>query len=205
MHSHYNPYEIAQAQFDLMADKISLDGASRQLLRQPSHEYHLTIPVKMNGGSTRIFNAYRIHHNDARGSAKGGIRFHPQETADTIKALSMLMTWKCAVVDVPLGGGKGGIVCDPRELSMTEQERLCRGYIRQLSKNMGPLTDLPAPDVMSNGQHMLWMLDEYEVISGGQRRPLPRSNHGQAGSYGRIFGTYGGDRIRRFIYSERST
>ena len=151
-----------------MADKINLDPATRALLRQPCREYHFTIPVKMDDGSTQIFNGYRIQHNDARGPAKGGIRFHPQETADTIRGLSMWMTWKCAVVDIPLGGGKGGIVCDPRTLSKSEQERLCRGYVRQLSRAIGPNQDVPAPDVMTNAQHMLWMLDEYETIHGAR-------------------------------------
>ncbi len=164
----YNPYETAQYQFDSVADKLNLDAAARQLLRQPSREYHFTIPVRMDDGSTKVFNAYRIQHNDARGPAKGGIRFHPQETADTIRALSMWMTWKCAVVDIPLGGGKGGVVCDPRNLSLGEQERLCRGYIRQIARNIGPESDVPAPDVMTNGQHMLWMMDEYETIHGGR-------------------------------------
>ena len=163
----YNPYVSAQSQFDSVADMIGLEQAARDLLRQPSREFHVTIPVKMDDGTTKIFNGYRIHHNDARGPAKGGIRFHPEETADTVRALSMWMTWKCAVVDIPLGGGKGGIICDPRTMSLGEQERLCRGYIRQLSKVMGPVIDVPAPDVMSNAQHMLWMLDEYETITGG--------------------------------------
>ena len=129
----YNPYVSAQSQFDSVADMIGLEQAARDLLRQPSREFHVTIPVKMDDGTTKIFNGYRIHHNDARGPAKGGIRFHPEETADTVRALSMWMTWKCAVVDIPLGGGKGGIICDPRTMSLGEQERLCCGYIRQLS------------------------------------------------------------------------
>ena len=163
----YNAYVSAQTQFDKVADQIGLDQATRDLLRQPSREYHFTIPVKMDDGTTKVFNAYRIHHNDARGPAKGGIRFHPQETVDTIRALSMWMTWKCAVVDIPLGGGKGGVICDPRQLSLAEQERLCRGYVRQIAKNIGPVQDVPAPDVMTNNQHMLWMMDEFETIHGG--------------------------------------
>lgn len=163
----YNAYAMAQKQFDDVADSIGLEQSIRELLRQPSREYHITIPVKMDDGSTKIFNGYRIHHNDARGPAKGGIRFHPQETVDTIRALSMWMTWKCAVVDIPLGGAKGGIICDPHNLSKGEQERLCRGFVRQLAKNIGPEIDVPAPDVMTNGQHMLWMMDEFEAIRGG--------------------------------------
>lgn len=185
-HNSYNPYESAKKQFDHVADQIGLDSSTRDLLRQPSREYHFTIPVRMDDNTTKIFNGYRIQHNDARGPAKGGIRFHPEETVDTIRALSMWMTWKCAVVDIPLGGGKGGIICDPRTLSKGEQERLCRGYIRQLYKNMGPNLDVPAPDVMSNAQHMLWMLDEYETLTGG-RYPgtITGKPVGMGGSLGR--------------------
>ncbi|PHV70698.1 glutamate dehydrogenase [Sporanaerobium hydrogeniformans] len=186
----YNPYETAQLQFDNVADKLDLNQATRQLLRQPSREYHFTIPVKMDDGSTEVFNGYRIQHNDARGPAKGGIRFHPQETVDTIKALSMWMTWKCAVVDIPLGGGKGGVICDPHKLSLSEQERLCRGYVRQLSRNMGPISDVPAPDVMTNGQHMLWMMDEYETILGGHYPgAITGKPVGMGGSLGRTEAT----------------
>jgi glutamate dehydrogenase len=131
-------------------------------------EYHFLIPVKMDNGSTKIFKGFRVQHNDARGPAKGGIRFHPQETADTVRALAMWMTWKCAVVDIPLGGAKGGIICDPRNLSEAEQERLCRGWVRVIAKNMGPYLDVPAPDVMTSAKHMLWMLDEFEAIQGGK-------------------------------------
>jgi glutamate dehydrogenase (NAD(P)+) len=108
-----------------------------------------------------------VQHNDARGPSKGGIRFHPQETLDTVRALATWMTWKCAVVDIPLGGGKGGVICDPHDLSPREQERLCRGWIRVLAHDVGNLRDVPAPDVMTSGQHMLWMLDEFETIHGG--------------------------------------
>ncbi len=186
----YNPFETAQLQFDNVADKLDLDQATRQLLRQPSREYHFTIPVKMDDGTTKVFNGYRIQHNDARGPAKGGIRFHPQETIDTIRALSMWMTWKCAVVDIPLGGGKGGVICDPHNLSLGEQERLCRGFVRQLAKNIGPLSDVPAPDVMTNGQHMLWMMDEFEVIHGGHYPGVITGKPvGMGGSLGRTEAT----------------
>jgi glutamate dehydrogenase len=186
----YNPYVTAQTQFDNVADLIDLEPSARELLRQPSREFHFTIPVKMDDGTTKVFNGYRIQHNDARGPAKGGIRFHPLETVDTIRALSMWMTWKCAVVDIPLGGGKGGVICDPHNLSKGEQERLCRGYVRQLAKNMGPFTDVPAPDVMTNGQHMLWMMDEFEVIQGG-RYPgaITGKPVGMGGSLGRTEAT----------------
>jgi glutamate dehydrogenase (NAD(P)+) len=186
----YNAYAAAQKQFDDVADLIKLEEPLRELLRQPSREYHFTIPVKMDDGSTKIFKGFRVQHNDARGPAKGGIRFHPEETIDTIRALSMWMTWKCAVVDIPLGGGKGGIVCDPREMTPGEQERLCRGYIRQLSRNIGLVQDVPAPDVMTNAQHMLWMLDEYEVIHNG-RYPgaITGKPVGMGGSLGRTEAT----------------
>ncbi|NMB32712.1 MAG: Glu/Leu/Phe/Val dehydrogenase [Clostridium sp.] len=182
----YNPYVTAQTQFDNVASKINLEQSVRELLRQPSREFHVTIPVKMDDGSTKVFNGYRIQHNDALGPAKGGIRFHPDETVDTIRALSLWMTWKCAVVDIPLGGGKGGIICDPRELSQNEQERLCRGFVRQMAKNIGPVVDVPAPDVMTNGQHMLWMMDEFETIHGG-RYPgvITGKPVGMGGSLGR--------------------
>jgi glutamate dehydrogenase (NAD(P)+) len=164
----YNAFVMAQKQFDKVAATLELDQATRDLLRNPLREYHFSIPVKMDDGSTKIFRGFRVQHNDSRGPCKGGIRFHPQETIDTVRALSMWMTWKCAVVDIPLGGGKGGIICDPHNLSTNEQERLCRGWVRQLAKNVGPLSDVPAPDVMTNAQHMLWMLDEYEVIHGNK-------------------------------------
>ena len=186
----YNPFENAQAQFDKVADMVGLEQGARALLREPMKEFHFTIPVRMDDGSTKVFKAYRIKHNDARGPAKGGIRFHPHETADTVRALSMWMTWKCAVVDIPLGGGKGGIVCDPRTMSPGEQERMCRGYVRQAYSQIGPVIDVPAPDVMSNGQHMLWMMDEYETLAGG-RYPgvITGKPVGAGGSLGRTEAT----------------
>ena len=164
----YNPFHVAQNQFDSVAAMLELDEGVKELLRQPMREYQFTIPVHMDDGSVKVFKGFRIQHNDARGPAKGGIRFHPLETADTVRALSMWMTWKCSVVDIPLGGGKGGVVCDPHHLSAREQEQICRGWIRQIAKNLGPVLDVPAPDVMTNSQHMLWMLDEFETIHGGK-------------------------------------
>ncbi len=163
----HNAFAMAQAQFDGVAEQLNLDQATRQLLRNPLREYHFSIPVRMDDGSVTVFRGFRVQHNDARGPAKGGIRFHPQETVDTVRALSMWMTWKCAVVDIPLGGSKGGVVCDPHNLSAREQERICRGWVRQISREVGPLVDVPAPDVMTNAQHMLWMLDEFETIHRG--------------------------------------
>jgi glutamate dehydrogenase (NAD(P)+) len=164
----FNPFEMAQKQFDTVADLLELDQPTRDLLRQPLREYHFSIPVRMDDGSVRVFRGFRCQHNDARGPCKGGIRFHPQETIDTVRALSMWMTWKCAVVDIPLGGGKGGVVCDPHDLSPREQERLCRGWVRAIFQDVGPIRDVPAPDVMTNPQHMLWMLDEFETILGAK-------------------------------------
>ena len=186
----YNPFENAQAQFDKVADIIGLDAGVRALLREPLREYHFSIPVKMDDGSTKVFKGFRIQHNDARGPAKGGIRFHPHETVDTVRALSMWMTWKCSVVDIPLGGGKGGVICDPREMSDGEQQRLCRGYARVLAKNIGPLADVPAPDVMTAGKHMVWIMDEFEAIHGG-RYPgvITGKPVGMGGSKGRTEAT----------------
>jgi len=164
----FNAFKMAQKQFDRIADKLELDEGTRELLRNPLREYHFQIPVKMDDGSTKVFQGFRIQHNDARGPAKGGIRFHPQETVHTVKALSMWMTWKTAVADIPLGGGKGGVICDPHDLSERETENLCRGWVQQVAKNIGPVQDVPAPDVMTKPEHMLWMMDEYEKISGGR-------------------------------------
>ena len=164
----FNPFEMAQKQFDTVADLLELDQPTRDLLRQPLREYHFSIPVRMDDNSVRVFRGFRCQHNDARGPCKGGIRFHPQETIDTVRALSMWMTWKCAVVDIPLGGGKGGVICDPHDLSPREQERLCRGWIRTIARDVGHLRDVPAPDVMTSPQHMLWMLDEFETIHGAK-------------------------------------
>jgi len=163
----FNSFQIAQAQFDKVAEYLGLDPATRDLLRYPLREYHFAIPVRMDDGSTKIFRGFRVQHNDARGPGKGGIRFHPQETVDTVRALAMWMTWKCAVVDIPLGGAKGGVICDPHNLSAHEQEQICRGWVRQVARNVGPISDVPAPDVMTNAQHMLWILDEFEHMNGG--------------------------------------
>jgi glutamate dehydrogenase len=186
----FNAFAMAQAQFDKSADILSLDSAARDLLRNPVREYHFSIPVRMDDGNVKIFRGFRVQHNDSRGPCKGGIRFHPQETIDTVKALAMWMTWKTAVVDIPLGGSKGGVICDPHNLSLREQEQICRGWVRQLSRDIGPLIDVPAPDIMTNAQHMLWMLDEYETI---HRAKLPGvitgKPVGMGGSLGRTEAT----------------
>jgi glutamate dehydrogenase (NAD(P)+) len=165
----YNSFEVAQRQFDRVAEILSLDNATRDLLRQPLREFSFAMSVRMDDGSVRIFRGFRVQHNDARGPCKGGIRFHPLETLDTVRALAMWMTWKCAVVDIPLGGAKGGVICDPHDLSEREQEQICRAFIRRLAANMGPDIDVPAPDVMTSSQHMLWMLDEFESIHRSRR------------------------------------
>ena len=186
----FNPFEMAQAQFDKVADVINLDAATRELLRNPIREFSFALPVRMDDGSVKVFRGFRVQHNDARGPAKGGIRFHPHETLDTVRALATWMTWKCAVVDIPLGGGKGGVICDPHNLSQREQELICRGWVRQMAKNVGPVNDVPAPDVMTNPQHMLWMLDEFETIHGG-RYPgfITGKPVGMGGSLGRTEAT----------------
>ncbi|MEQ8173066.1 MAG: Glu/Leu/Phe/Val dehydrogenase [Candidatus Eremiobacterota bacterium] len=164
----FNAFKLAQDQFDSVAEQLGLDQATKDLLRNPDREYHFNIPVRMDDGTVKVFRGFRVQHNDGRGPCKGGIRFHPQETVDTVRALAMWMTWKCSVVDIPLGGGKGGVICDPHNLSMREQEGVCRGWVRQVAKNVGPVQDIPAPDVMTSGQHMVWMMDEFEKIHGGK-------------------------------------
>jgi glutamate dehydrogenase len=186
----FNAFEMAQKQFDGVAETLGLDQATRELLRDPLREYHFLIPIRTDEGGYKVFKGYRVQHNDARGPCKGGIRFHPHETVDTVRALAMWMTWKCAVVDIPLGGGKGGVICDPHNLSEREQEAICRGWVRQVATNVGPVQDVPAPDVMTHGQHMLWMLDEFERIRGG-RYPgfITGKPVGMGGSQGRTEAT----------------
>jgi len=161
-----NPFEIAQRQLDEAAEILGLDPGMHAFLREPLREMHVTLPVKMDNGSVEVFKGFRVQYNDARGPAKGGLRFHPEETIDTVRALAAWMTWKTAVVDIPLGGGKGGIVCNPKEMSQPELERLSRAYIRQVGRILGPKADVPAPDVYTNPQIMAWMMDEYSALQG---------------------------------------
>ncbi|MBI4788602.1 MAG: Glu/Leu/Phe/Val dehydrogenase [Chloroflexi bacterium] len=163
---HLNPFEIAQRQLDEAAKVLELDPALHELLRWPIRELHVTLPVKMDDGTTRIFHGFRVQYNDARGPTKGGIRYHPAETIDTVRALAAWMTWKCAVVDIPLGGAKGGVICNPKELSVGELERLSRAYIRQVGRIIGLEKDVPAPDVYTTPQIMAWMADEYSFLKG---------------------------------------
>jgi glutamate dehydrogenase (NAD(P)+) len=161
-----NAFEMAQSQFDHVAELLKLDPQVREILRWPLREYHFRIPVRMDDGTIRVFEGFRVQHNDSRGPNKGGIRFHPAETIDTVRALATWMTWKCAVVDIPLGGGKGGVIVDPATLSVSEKERLVRGWVQQMWKNIGPRQDVPAPDVGTTPQMMGWMMDEYSRLAG---------------------------------------
>ncbi|MCS7011660.1 MAG: Glu/Leu/Phe/Val dehydrogenase [Anaerolineales bacterium] len=162
----FNEFEMAQKQFDHVAKLLNLDPQIAEILRWPMREYHFRIPVRMDDGSIRVFEGFRVQHNDARGPNKGGIRFHPAETFDMVRALATWMTWKCAVADLPLGGGKGGVVVDPATLSEGEKERLCRGWVQAMWKNIGPRMDVPAPDVGTTPQMMGWMMDEYSKLVG---------------------------------------
>ena len=161
-----NPFEIAQRQLDEAAEILKLDEASHAILRNPLRELHVEIPVKMDDGTVKIFQGFRVQYNDARGPTKGGIRFHPEETIDTVRALAAWMTWKTAVMDIPYGGAKGGIICNPKAMSEKELENLARGYIRAIGRFIGPEKDIPAPDVYTTPQIMAWMMDEYSKIVG---------------------------------------
>src|SRR5512141_957632 len=154
-----NPFAISQAQLDEAAITLQLDPAIHAYLREPVRELHVTLSSKMESGVSKVFKGFRVQYNDARGPTKGGIRFHPDETIDTVRALAAWMTWKCSVVDIPLGGGKGGIICNPKEMSQSELERLSRAYVRQVGRILGPEMDVPAPDVYTTPQIMAWMAD----------------------------------------------
>jgi glutamate dehydrogenase (NAD(P)+) len=185
-----NAFEMAQAQFDHVAEQLKLDPQVSEVLRWPLREFHFRIPVRMDDGTLRVFEGFRVQHNDARGPSKGGIRFHPAETIDTVRALATWMTWKCAVADIPLGGGKGGVIVDPATLSVTEKERLCRGWVQQMWRNIGPRQDVPAPDVGTTPQMMGWMMDEYSKLV-GQFTPgvITGKPLGSGGSLGRTEAT----------------
>jgi len=161
-----NLFKIAQSQIDRAAKKMQLDSETHVLLREPMRELHVSIPIKLDDGSPKVFRGFRVQYNDARGPNKGGIRYHPEETIDTVRALACWMTWKCATVDIPLGGSKGGIICDPKAMSTHELERLSRAYIDRVGMILGPEKDIPAPDVYTTPQMMAWMMDEYSKLSG---------------------------------------
>jgi glutamate dehydrogenase (NAD(P)+) len=151
---------------DQAAKIMDLDPATHKLLRWPLRELHVTLPVRMDDGSVEVFHGFRVQYNDSRGPTKGGLRYHPEETIDTVRALAAWMTWKTAVMDIPLGGGKGGIICNPKEMSERELERLSRAYIRQVGRIIGEEVDVPAPDVYTTPQIMAWMMDEYSFMRG---------------------------------------
>jgi glutamate dehydrogenase (NAD(P)+) len=161
-----NPWHVAQQQFDIAADKLNLDPGLRQVLREPRRELHVTFPVKMDDGSVQVFRGYRVQHNLGRGPAKGGIRYHQDVSIDEVKALAMWMTWKCAVVGIPFGGGKGGVIVDPKKLSRRELENLTRRFATEISVLIGPERDIPAPDVNTNAQTMAWIMDTYSMHVG---------------------------------------
>jgi glutamate dehydrogenase (NAD(P)+) len=185
-----NAFQMAQQQFDQVADQLNLDAQVREYLRWPLREFQFRIPVRMDSGDIRMFNGFRVQHNDAIGPCKGGIRFHPSETVDTVRALATWMTWKCAIANIPLGGGKGGVVVDSATLTNSEKEKLCRGYIQQIWRNIGPRQDVPAPDVGTTPQMMGWMMDEYSKLA-GQYTPgvITGKPVGGGGSLGRTEAT----------------
>jgi glutamate dehydrogenase (NAD(P)+) len=161
-----NAWDVAQAQFDLAAKRLNLDEAMRRVLREPRRELTVHFPVKMDDGSVQVFTGYRVQHNLGRGPAKGGIRYHQDVSLDEVKALAMWMTWKCAVVGIPYGGGKGGVIVDPKKLSQKELEALTRRFFTEIEVLVGPEKDIPAPDVNTNAQVMAWMMDTYSMHMG---------------------------------------
>jgi glutamate dehydrogenase (NAD(P)+) len=166
-----NPFEIALKQLDEAANLINLESGMRDVLANPKRVLTVSLPVKMDNGKIRVFTGFRSQHNDARGPFKGGIRYHPQVTVEEVKALSMWMTWKCAIADIPYGGGKGGIICNPKEMSEIELERLTRRYAYSIADIIGPRTDIPAPDVYTGGKEMAWIMDTYSALKGNFGQP----------------------------------
>src|ERR1700681_1855210 len=161
-----NPYRIAQIQCDMAAEFLKLDPGLRQVLRTPRRLMEVSIPVKLDSGQVKVFTGFRVQHNMARGPAKGGIRYHPNLTLDEVKALAAWMTWKTATVNIPYGGGKGGVICDPKRMSKPELERMTRRYASEILPLIGPEQDIPAPDVYTDSQTMAWMMDTYSMTKG---------------------------------------
>jgi glutamate dehydrogenase/leucine dehydrogenase len=161
-----NPFRIAQLQFDIAAEYLKLDPGLRQVLRTPKRVMEVSIPTKMDNGQVKVFTGYRVQHNIARGPAKGGIRYHPGVTLDEVRALASWMTWKTATVNIPYGGGKGGVICDPKRMSKGELERMTRRFISEILPIIGPEKDIPAPDVYTDAQTMAWMMDTYSMTVG---------------------------------------
>jgi len=174
-----NPFYVAKQQIDRCAEILNLAPNVTAMLKTPMRELHVSLPVRMDDGSVKVFQGFRVQYNDAKGITKGGIRFHPDGTIDTVRALAAWMTWKCALLDLPLGGAKGGVICNPKEMSMGELERLSRAYVRGVFQFIGPEKDVPAPDVYTTPQIMAWMMDEYSAIAGKPQfgvitgKPLP--------------------------------
>ncbi|HKO65816.1 MAG TPA: Glu/Leu/Phe/Val dehydrogenase [Candidatus Nitrosocosmicus sp.] len=166
-----NPYQMALKQLEETAKIINLDEGIHKILAKPKRVLTVSLPVKMDDGRIEVFTGFRSQHNDARGPFKGGIRYHPQVTIEEVMALSMWMTWKCAVVGIPLGGGKGGIICNPKNMSTSELERMTRRYAYAISDIIGPYTDIPAPDVYTGGQEMSWIMDTYSTLKGNRGEP----------------------------------
>ncbi len=161
-----NPFRIAQIQFDMAAEYLKLDPGLRQILRTPKRILEVSVPVKMDNGQMKVFTGFRVQHNVARGPAKGGIRYHPNVTLDEVKALAAWMTWKTATVNIPYGGAKGGIICDPKRMSKGELERMTRRYASEILPIIGPEVDIPAPDVYTDSQTMAWIMDTYSMTVG---------------------------------------
>ncbi len=161
-----NPFETARKQIDIVADLLGINGGMRDILKNPKRELTVNFPVRMDDGSHRVFTGYRVQYNMARGPTKGGIRYHPAVTLDEVRALAAWMTWKCAVVNLPYGGGKGGVICDPKHMSRGELERLTRRYASEISPLIGPEMDIPAPDVYTDSQTMAWIMDTYSMQKG---------------------------------------
>jgi glutamate dehydrogenase (NAD(P)+) len=178
-----NPWEAQAARFDFAAQKLNLDEGLWKILRYPNREIIVHIPVSMDNGTLEVFTGFRVQHSIARGPAKGGVRYSPDVTLDEVRALASWMTWKCAVVNIPFGGAKGGIIVDPKKLTLSELEKLTRRYTAELIEFLGPEKDVPAPDVNTNEQTMAWMMDTYSMhmrqsgYRGIQRRPLQPSRY----------------------------
>lgn len=185
-----NPFHSALKQLEIAADLLKLDPDVHQLLKEPKRVVTVAVPVRMDSGEVRTFMGYRVQHNDARGPFKGGIRYHPEVSLDEVKALAFWMTWKCGVVDIPFGGAKGGVVCNPKEMSLAEKERLTRRYTSMIAPIIGPFVDIPAPDVYTDAQTMAWIMDTYSQLIG---RPEPACVTGKpvtlGGSEGRAQAT----------------
>ena len=178
-----NPFSIARRQLDQCSRILNLEPGIHEVLRSPMRELHVSLPVRMDNGITRVFQGFRVQYNDAKGPTQGGIRFHPEETIDNVRAHAAWMTWKCSLLDLPLGGGKGGVICNPKEMSQGELERLSRAYVDGVWQIIGPDKDVLAPDVYTNPQIMAWMADEYSKLCGKNQFGV---NHWKAHFSGRF-------------------